>query len=115
MALTQLVGAILATAYASVVVFIIYCIFSKGEPDWPMYWTLGIVLCLPASLLLKPLGYVLCKIRLTGRAKRSRLFDLQNFVFPFFFVGVGGTIWWFCLPQLLYWVGRSAAGLVRGV
>jgi hypothetical protein len=108
---SYLVGLGLATAHVGLIAYVAWLIYRAEEPDWPMYWTLPFIVDLPASLLLMGLGRLLCNgWTLNLGVTRPPALDIPNFVVPFVLLGVGGTVWWFFLPQGLEWAWRALAG-----
>lgn len=98
------IGFVLAVVHLIAVVSIVVTIVKGIEPDWPMLWLLLFWLDLPFSLVL----LAIAKVRHRAKSRplslpwlRAPLNDLDNFVLPFFVLGVGGTLWWFLLPQLV--------------
>jgi hypothetical protein len=80
-----------------VVVFAIW-IYTANSHDGesPMYWLFLMLLDVPASLLLKPLGFIV-----DGASRVSWLpglaGDWPNFLYPLFFFAILGTLWWYCV------------------
>jgi hypothetical protein len=82
---------------------LLYCILFGPEPDWPMYWTLLVAIDFPLSLVFVAIGRLLYKVPSPHEILRieSKLLDLHNFLAPLLLLGVGGTCWWFFLPQAI--------------
>jgi len=108
---SALVGIALATLHLALLGYVVWMIHSTSEPDWPMYWTTPLVIDLPASLLILVVGRLLFGNWMPKReAQAARALDVQNFIFPLFFLCVVGTAWWFLLPQGIAWAWNRAAG-----
>ena len=97
------VGLAFATAHVAVVVFLLYCILFGPEPDWPMYWALLVAIDFPMSLIFVALGRLLCKVPSPHEILQAKwkILNLHNFLLPLLLLGVGGTLWWFFLPQAI--------------
>lgn len=97
-------GAALAVLHAALVGYFVYLILAAGEPDWPMYWLLFMVLDFPVSLLLilfVTLAGMLPPGFLSGiKHLFAPYSDLDNFLLPVFVFGILGTVWYFYLPAL---------------
>jgi uncharacterized membrane protein (UPF0136 family) len=105
----HVIGLALAAAHVVLVAFVIRLVLRSREPDWPMLWGLLIVVNFPWSLVLAAVGSFVGKVHSEGASTR-RVLDIHNFVVPFVLLGVGGTVWWYALPQVFAWLYRSVAG-----
>jgi hypothetical protein len=108
--LPQIFGLILAALHAGVVAYLVWNIFFAGEPDWPMLWTVLLIIDFPWSLLTFPVAWSLRSMGIHARQPKARALDPENFLLPFIFLGLGGTIWWFFLPQWVAWIYGRIAG-----
>jgi len=102
MSTALLIGILLATVHAGLVAFLVYGVLNGAEPAWPMYWLVLFYLDLPFSLL----WLLVAKLRgvsppITLRWLPQPTGDLDNFVLPVLVLGVGGTMWWYVLPQIV--------------
>jgi hypothetical protein len=110
LALSQLFGLALAALHAGLVSYLVWCIFFAGEPDWPMYWTILLVVDFPLSLVAFPVSWSIQALGIQASRPNARLLDLQNFLIPLFVLGLGGTLWWFFMPQGIAWIFGRIAG-----
>ena len=101
-------GIICSALHAALVVFVLYAIVFATEQDWPMYWAIFLPIDFPYSLLVT-VGQGVLPHHI---ALREPFGDVPNFILPFIILGIGGTIWWFFLPQ---WILRAALTLLRRV
>lgn len=114
-----IIGAILAAIHAVLVGWIVYCIFSGVESDWPMYWVIFLIIDFPFSLIYVGLEITFFKMYPSNviinipNLVSFPLNDLHNFVLPFLFLGVGGTLWWFFLPVLIVKLFNIIARFLR--
>ncbi len=104
MASALAIGIALAVVHLVAVATIVRTIVSGIEPAWPMLWLILFWVDLPFSLI----WLAIEKMRHRAKAPplfvpwlRAPLNDLDNFVLPFLILGVGGTVWWFLLPQFV--------------
>jgi hypothetical protein len=80
-----------------VAVFAIWIyVANSHDGESPMYWLFLMFGDVPASLLLKPLGFIV-----DGWPRVSWLpglaGDWPNFLYPLFFFAIVGTLWWYCI------------------
>ncbi len=106
---SYVIGLVLATAHAVLIGYIVWLIHYANEPVWPNYWLIPYLVDFPASLLC---GVVVRLLPDNVRRKpgTAKMFDISNFLIPFIFLGVGGTVWWFVLPQGIAWMWRTLVG-----
>jgi hypothetical protein len=103
------IGLALAAAHVVLVAFVARLVLRSREPDWPMLWGLLIVVNFPWSLVVAAVGSFVGKVH-SARASTRRVLDIHNFVVPLVLLGVGGTVWWYTLPQAVAWVYGAIAG-----
>jgi hypothetical protein len=99
--------------HAALVIFVMWAISTGKEPDWPMYWLIFLVVDFPFSLLwllIDRCDHELALFPSEIRWLKPPFNDVHNFVIPCIFSGVGGTIWWFFLPQAIGWIILSVLG-----
>ena len=104
MTISLMIGIALATAHLVLVVIIVRSILAGVEPAWPMLWLLLFWIDFPFSLIFLAIAKVRHRFkasRLTVPMLRAPINDFDNFVMPFCILGVGGTGWWYLLPQLI--------------
>lgn len=98
-------GVALAVGHALLVYKIIAMILSGREPDWPMLWLLLLYVDLPYSIIATFLQVLIGLLPLPQEVALvdfpSPANDVPNFIVPFVLFGVGGTIWWLFLPELV--------------
>jgi hypothetical protein len=79
---------VLALDYLSLVVYIVVLIGVGVEKDWPMYWTIFIIVDFPASLGVVWLSEVFCSCgsassrRYLIQGSTSPFNDIHNFLYP---------------------------------
>ena len=106
-----IVGIALASAHLALIAYVVWLIHYANEPDWPLYWLLPYYVDFPASLIYSGVARLTCKFWLPRSGTgRPHALDVHNFILPFVFLGVGGTIWWFYLPQGIMWGWRRIVG-----
>jgi hypothetical protein len=106
-----IVGIALATAHLALIAYVVWLIHYANETDWPMYWLLPLYVDFPASLIWFGIDHLTYKFWLPKPGtERPHALDVHNFIIPFVCLGVGGTAWWFYLPQGIMWVWYRIAG-----
>ena len=101
------IGLVCAALHLGLVGYVVHLILNGKESDWPMYWHIFTYLDFPASLIaiaVLRLAYVSGTPQFASKTTTVTN-DLHNFIMPLALFGVGGTIWWFYVPQIVaHWL-----------
>lgn len=100
-----------ATLYFGVCIHVIWLMFCNSnpakadyEPSWPMYWLVFLFLGFPFTTIIALILKV-CALneRLPARlpCRHRMLGDTHNFIIPLLVFCIGGTVWWYFLPNAL--------------
>src|SRR5438552_18345869 len=92
-------GLVLGAVHAALVALVAVAIVVGSEPDWPMAWTLFLLLDFPASLLLFPLNGLKSVMPAHVATVSSPWGDVWNFLVPLTFFLAVGTAWWYLAGQ----------------
>lgn len=107
-------GITLGITHILILIFTIQLMYLDIEADWPLYWFVFVYVDLPISLLY-PITYQLIAYMIPFAQISTFLrnflpypiYDIDNFIFPFIFFGILGTIWYFFLPKVMVFLINS--------
>jgi hypothetical protein len=94
------IGIILSVVHFILVLWIVYHICSSKEHVWPNLWLLFFWIDLPFGLV-SIAFFKLTKRKITIPWLSYPFNDFENFILPSVFFGIGGTVWWFFIPQFI--------------